>query len=65
MTSLRTLTFYLGGVAVDGREDLPEGHAKMTDKLVGKTQKVSWVPFSCVDLPLNRNTGCWQDDAQA
>jgi len=29
-----------GGVAVDGRDDLPEGRAKFTDKLVGKTQKV-------------------------
>ncbi|KAF7795733.1 hypothetical protein EIP86_006899 [Pleurotus ostreatoroseus] len=29
-----------GGVAIDGREDLPEGHAKFTDKLAGKTQKV-------------------------
>jgi len=30
-----------GGVAIDGREDLPEGHATATDKLVGKMQKVS------------------------
>ena len=29
-----------GGVAIDGRDDLPEGHAKFTDKLIGKTQKV-------------------------
>ncbi|KAI0338575.1 hypothetical protein BDW22DRAFT_1401491 [Trametopsis cervina] len=30
-----------GGVAVDGRDDLPEGKAKITDKLIGKTQKVA------------------------
>ncbi|KAI0944301.1 hypothetical protein AcW1_002046 [Taiwanofungus camphoratus] len=29
-----------GGVAVGGQEDLPEGHARVTDKLIGKTQKV-------------------------
>ncbi|KIP05686.1 hypothetical protein PHLGIDRAFT_119589 [Phlebiopsis gigantea 11061_1 CR5-6] len=30
-----------GGVAIDGRDDLPEGHAKLTDKIIGKTQKVT------------------------
>ncbi|TBU24885.1 hypothetical protein BD311DRAFT_809650 [Dichomitus squalens] len=30
-----------GGVAVGGRSDLPETHASMTDKLIGKTQKVT------------------------
>jgi len=30
-----------GGVAIDGRDDLPEGKAKLTDKLVGKTQKLA------------------------
>ena len=30
-----------GGVAIDGRGDLPEGHANMTDKVIGKVQKVS------------------------
>ncbi|OCH84009.1 hypothetical protein OBBRIDRAFT_742343 [Obba rivulosa] len=30
-----------GGVAIAGQDDLPEGHAKMTDKLIGKTQKVA------------------------
>ena len=35
-----------GGVALDGRDDLPEGHAKMTDKLIGKTQKVNSKVFS-------------------
>ncbi|KAI0742484.1 hypothetical protein C8Q80DRAFT_1258777 [Daedaleopsis nitida] len=30
-----------GGVAIDGNSNLPEGHAKMTDKLIGKTQKVT------------------------
>ncbi|PIL26192.1 hypothetical protein GSI_11947 [Ganoderma sinense ZZ0214-1] len=29
-----------GGVAIGGREDLPETHASTADKLVGKTQKV-------------------------
>ena len=29
-----------GGVAIDGRGDLPEGHANMADKIVGKMQKV-------------------------
>ncbi|KAF5361488.1 hypothetical protein D9758_006207 [Tetrapyrgos nigripes] len=29
-----------GGVAVDGRADLPEGKASMMDKVVGKTEKV-------------------------
>ncbi|KAL1746610.1 hypothetical protein HDZ31DRAFT_62047 [Schizophyllum fasciatum] len=29
-----------GGVAVGGQEDKPMGHAKLTDKLVGKTEKV-------------------------
>ncbi|THG95966.1 hypothetical protein EW026_g5770 [Hermanssonia centrifuga] len=30
-----------GGVAIDGRDDLPEGHAKLMDKVAGKTQKVA------------------------
>ncbi|KAF9647215.1 hypothetical protein BDM02DRAFT_3129866 [Thelephora ganbajun] len=30
-----------GGVAVDGRGDLLEGHANVTDKLIGKLQKVT------------------------
>lgn len=30
----------LGGVAIGGKDDLPEGKAGMADKLVGKTQKV-------------------------
>lgn len=29
-----------GGVAIDGRADLPEGHATVMDKVVGKAQKV-------------------------
>ncbi|KAI5887931.1 uncharacterized protein SCHCODRAFT_01216282 [Schizophyllum commune H4-8] len=29
-----------GGVAVGGQEDKPMGHAKLTDKIVGKTEKV-------------------------
>ncbi|KZT65068.1 hypothetical protein DAEQUDRAFT_814502 [Daedalea quercina L-15889] len=30
-----------GGVAIEGRSDVPEGKAKLTDKLIGKTQKVA------------------------
>ncbi|KAH9886962.1 hypothetical protein C8Q73DRAFT_794998 [Cubamyces lactineus] len=30
-----------GGVAIGGDPDLPEGKAKMTDKIIGKTQKVT------------------------
>ncbi|KAF9791970.1 hypothetical protein BJ322DRAFT_1097330 [Thelephora terrestris] len=30
-----------GGVAIDGRGDLPEGNATTTDKIVGKMQKVT------------------------
>ena len=34
------------GVAIDGRRDhLPEGHANVSDKIVGKMQKVN--PSSC------------------
>ena len=42
----------LGGVAIGGRSDLPEGRAGMMDKIVGKTQKVrdsihpSWRPLT-------------------
>ncbi|KAI0705993.1 hypothetical protein C8T65DRAFT_809580 [Cerioporus squamosus] len=30
-----------GGVAIGGEANLPEGHAKMTDKIIGKTQKLT------------------------
>ncbi|THH21764.1 hypothetical protein EUX98_g8285 [Antrodiella citrinella] len=30
-----------GGVAVGGNSDLPEGHASVMDKVIGKTQKVA------------------------
>ena len=30
------------GVAIDGRGDLPEGHANMADKMIGKMQKVNF-----------------------
>jgi len=30
-----------GGVAIDGRDDLPEGKPKLMDKIIGKTEKVS------------------------
>jgi len=32
-----------GGVAIDGRGDLPEGHANMADKVIGKMQKVIYL----------------------
>ncbi len=32
--------YHTGGVAVGGDPNLSEGHAKMTDKIIGKTQKV-------------------------
>lgn len=37
-----TLTGFLlpGGVAIGGKDDLPEGHATLMDKMIGKTQKV-------------------------
>ena len=39
----------VGGVAIGGDSDLPEGHAGFMDKLVGKTQKVSpFLSFSIV-----------------
>jgi len=30
-----------GGVAIDGRGDLPEGHSNVADKMIGKVQKVA------------------------
>ncbi|RPD76813.1 hypothetical protein L226DRAFT_611240 [Lentinus tigrinus ALCF2SS1-7] len=30
-----------GGVAPGGNPNLPEGHAKVTDKIIGKTQKIT------------------------
>ncbi|TFK81973.1 hypothetical protein K466DRAFT_557244 [Polyporus arcularius HHB13444] len=33
--------FLAGGVAIGGEANLPEGHAKMTDKIIGKTQKLT------------------------
>ncbi|KAI0753615.1 hypothetical protein C8Q74DRAFT_1211078 [Fomes fomentarius] len=30
-----------GGVAIGGDSNLPEGHANMTDKIIGKTQKLT------------------------
>lgn len=30
----------IGGVAIDGREGLPQGKASLTDKLMGKAEKV-------------------------
>lgn len=32
-----------GGVAIDGRGDLPEGHSNMADKMIGKAQKVIYL----------------------
>ena len=37
-----------GGVAIDGRGDLPEGHANIADKMIGKMQKVI---STCLFLP--------------
>ncbi|OJA14378.1 hypothetical protein AZE42_07744 [Rhizopogon vesiculosus] len=34
-----------GGVAVGGQPDLPEGHAGLGDKIIGKTQKVDLRPI--------------------
>ena len=40
-TFLTSLTdTHTGGVAVGGQDDKPMGHAKLTDKIVGKTEKV-------------------------
>ena len=33
-----------GGVAIDGQPNLPLGHATLSDKIVGKTQKVWLLP---------------------
>jgi len=51
-----------GGVAIDGRGDLPEGHANMADKVIGKMQKVIYllVPSACLDptrLLVHRSLG--------
>lgn len=35
-----------GGVAIDGRGDLPEGHSNVADKMIGKVQKVIYLPGS-------------------
>ena len=35
-----------GGVAIDGRGDLPEGHANIADKMIGKVQKVIYLLVS-------------------
>ena len=40
---------YVGGVAVGGRSDLPDGRAGLRDKIVGKTQKVR-VSFRILSL---------------
>jgi len=39
-----------GGVAVDGRGDLPEGHANMADKMIGKMQKVRNLLTRCFPM---------------
>lgn len=41
-----------GGVTIDGRGDLPEGHANMADKVIGKMQKVNFtlVPAVCFEF---------------
>jgi hypothetical protein len=39
-----------GGVAIGGQPNLPEGHAGFGDKVIGKTQKASFVLFTCYRL---------------
>ncbi|CCL99813.1 uncharacterized protein FIBRA_01837 [Fibroporia radiculosa] len=39
-----------GGVAVGGHDDLPEGKAKLTDKIIGKAQKVAGKATNNQDL---------------
>lgn len=41
-----------GGVAIDGRGGLPEGHANAVDKVVGKMQKVNFHLIFTVYLSL-------------
>ena len=42
-----------GGVAIGGRGgDLPEGHANMADKVIGKVQKVTFLLVSAMWLGL-------------
>ena len=41
MLILMTLPVNLGGVAIDDREGLPQGKASITDKFMGKVEKVS------------------------
>jgi len=40
-----------GGIVIDGRGDLPEGHANMADKVIGKMQMVNFtsVPTVCFE----------------
>ena len=43
-----------GGVAIDGRGDLPEGHSNVADKMIGKAQKVIYLPVpSASSVPTN------------
>jgi hypothetical protein len=43
-----------GGVAIDGKDDIPEGKAGFTDKVIGKVQKVRFfclsTQFCCIKL---------------
>ena len=45
----------VGGVAIDSRDDVPMGKASFTDKLIGKTQKVSRPGM----YPAASLTCCW------
>ncbi len=54
-----------GGVAIGGEANLPEGHAKMTDKIVGKTQKVCpWRIHRASSADVALSIAHRQDDAQ-
>ena len=37
---IRNVNIFAGGVAIGGQPNLPEGHAGLGDKIIGKTQKV-------------------------
>ncbi len=57
--------FLAGGVAIGGEANLPEGHAKMTDKIIGKTQKVCPLRvFRASSADVALAIAHWQDDAQ-
>lgn len=48
-----------GGVAINGHEGLPEGHANMADKMIGKMQKVNCLVVSSA-CPSLTQSARWQ-----